>query len=282
MDSDLHETNSAHVADAILVARASVVQMLNHGPSIMFQDWKPCISVQLQRNYLHSFHWKLFDFPWQRAMSRMQHTEMEFSALLPTHTVSAFFHVRKRRPTLVYFWMRQMLCKRSVRTKKVVILTVDIDVVIFAVASFSTTVPDQFWVAFGVGSNCRHIAVHEVCFTLNPTQCLTLPEHHAFIACDTVPSVAGRGQKTAWEMWKSFSEVNDVFLKHFSVFQYSKRMRKSRIVGVTETSCHYDLGNNNRIRLREETASRRKAYEKSSSVSWWAEGQLMPYLQRGV
>ena len=24
------------------------------------------------------------------------------------------FHVRKRRPTLVYFWMRQMLCKRSV------------------------------------------------------------------------------------------------------------------------------------------------------------------------
>ena len=37
-----------------------------------------------------------------------------------------------------------------------------------------------------------------------------------------------------------------MFLKHFSVFQYSKRMRTSRIVGVTETSCHYDLGKNNR------------------------------------
>ena len=95
--------------------------------------------------------------------------------------------------------------------KKVAILTVDIDVVIFAVASFSTTVPDQFLVAFGVGSNCRYIVVREVFFTLNPTKCLTLPEHHAFIACDTVPSFAGRGQKTAWEMWKSFSEVNGVF-----------------------------------------------------------------------
>ena len=45
--------------------------------------------------------------------------------------------------------------------KKVAILSVDIDVVIFAVASFSTTVPDQFLVAFGVGSNCRYIAVRE-------------------------------------------------------------------------------------------------------------------------
>ena len=71
-------------------------------------------------------------------------------------------------------------------------LTFDTDVVIFEVASFSTTGPDQFWVAFGVGSNCRYIAVHEVVFTLNPTKCLTLPEHHAFTACDTVPSFAGR------------------------------------------------------------------------------------------
>ena len=30
------------------------------------------------------------------------------------------------------------------------------------------------------------------------------------------------------------------------MFQYSKRMRTSRIVVVTETSCHYDLGKNNR------------------------------------
>ena len=94
---------------------------------------------------------------------------------------------------------------------KVAILTVDTDDVIFAVASFSKTVPGQFLVVFGVASNCRYIAVHDIVFTMNPTKCLTLPEPHAFIACDTVPSFAGRGKKTVWDIWKSFSEVNDAF-----------------------------------------------------------------------
>ena len=85
--------------------------------------------------------------------------------------------------------------------KKVAILTVDTDVVMFAVASFSMTVPDQFLFAFGVASNCRYIAVHEIVFTMNPTKCLTLPEPHAFIACDTVPSFSGRGKKTTWDIW---------------------------------------------------------------------------------
>ncbi len=85
--------------------------------------------------------------------------------------------------------------------KKVAILTVDTDVVMFAVATFSMTVPDQFLFAFGVASNGRYIAVHEIVFTMNPTKCLTLPESHAFIACDTVPSFAGRGKKITWDIW---------------------------------------------------------------------------------
>ena len=76
--------------------------------------------------------------------------------------------------------------------KKVAILTVDTDVVMFAVASFSKTVPGQFLFAFGVASNCRYIAVREIVFTMNPKKCLTLQEPHAFIACGTVPSIAGR------------------------------------------------------------------------------------------
>ena len=47
--------------------------------------------------------------------------------------------------------------------------------------------------------------------TMNPTQCLTLPVLHAFTGCDTVSAFAGKGKKTAWETWKSFPEVNDVF-----------------------------------------------------------------------
>ena len=84
---------------------------------------------------------------------------------------------------------------------KVAILTLDTDVVMFAVASFSKTVPDQFVFAFGVASNCGHIVVHDIVFTMNPTKCLTLPEPTAFIACDTVPSFADRGQTTTWDIW---------------------------------------------------------------------------------
>ena len=43
VDSDMHETNSVHVADAIIVDGASVVQMVNHGTSIMFQDLRQSV-----------------------------------------------------------------------------------------------------------------------------------------------------------------------------------------------------------------------------------------------
>lgn len=95
--------------------------------------------------------------------------------------------------------------------KKVTIRTVDTDVVVLAVASFSKIGPDELWIAFGVGSNFRYIAVHEMVSTMSPSECLTLPVFHAFTGCDTVSTFAGRGKKTAWKAWKSFPEVNDAF-----------------------------------------------------------------------
>ena len=95
--------------------------------------------------------------------------------------------------------------------KKVTIRTVDTDVVVLAVASFSKTTADELWIAFGVGSSFRYIAVHEIVATMSPTQCLTLPVFHAFTGCDTVSSFGGRGKKIAWDTWKSFPEVNDAF-----------------------------------------------------------------------
>jgi hypothetical protein len=95
--------------------------------------------------------------------------------------------------------------------RKVTIRTVDTDVVVLAVASFSKIAPDELWVAFGVGSSFRYIPIHEVVAAMNPTNCLTLPVMHAFTGCDTVSAFAGRGKKTAWGTWKSFPEVNVAF-----------------------------------------------------------------------
>ena len=77
--------------------------------------------------------------------------------------------------------------------------------------SFSKTALDELWVACGVGTNFRYIAVHEMVATMNPTKSLTVPVLHEFTGSDTVSSFAVRGKKTAWETLKSFPEVNDAF-----------------------------------------------------------------------
>ena len=79
--------------------------------------------------------------------------------------------------------------------KKVTIRTVDTDVMVLDVASFSKTGPDERWVAFGVGTNYQYIAVHEMVATMTQTKCLSLPVLHAFTSCDTVSSFASRGKK---------------------------------------------------------------------------------------
>ena len=42
-------------------------------------------------------------------------------------------------------------------------------------------------------------------------KCVILLGCHAFTGCDTVSSFAGRGKKTAFDIWKSFNEVTAVF-----------------------------------------------------------------------
>ena len=95
--------------------------------------------------------------------------------------------------------------------QKGVIRTVDTDVVVLFVASFNDINLVELGIAFGTGSSFRYIAVHQLAATMNSRQCDTLPIFHALTGCHTVSSFAGRGKKTAWEIWKVFPEVNDAF-----------------------------------------------------------------------
>ena len=99
--------------------------------------------------------------------------------------------------------------QKGVRT--VAIRTVDTDVVVLFVASFNDINRVELWIAFGTGSSFQYIAVHQLAATINSRQCDTLPIFHALTGCHTVSSFAGRGKKTAWEIWKVFPEVNDAF-----------------------------------------------------------------------
>ena len=107
---------------------------------------KPCICAQLQPNYLHSFHWKLFDFPWQRAMNELYAKDGSGVLCSPAESYCVLAGLspcsQEEADTRLLLDAADVAQKEC---KKVTILTVDTDVVIFAVASFSKTVFGCIW-----------------------------------------------------------------------------------------------------------------------------------------
>ena len=95
--------------------------------------------------------------------------------------------------------------------QKVMVRTVDTDVVVLAIAMFNQIGADELWLAFGTRSNFRYIPVHDVVAGMDPRICATLPVFHALTGCDTVSAFSGRGKKTAWNTWEVFPEVTEAF-----------------------------------------------------------------------
>jgi hypothetical protein len=91
--------------------------------------------------------------------------------------------------------------------KRIIIRTVDTDVVVLAVSFFDSLGVDKLWVHFGVGKNSRFIAVHELVAVLGPQKSSVLPLFHALTGCDTVSCFAGKGKKSAWNAWNAFPDV---------------------------------------------------------------------------
>ena len=95
---------------------------------------------------------------------------------------------------------------------KVLIHTVDTDVVVLAVASVQQLSGVELCIAFGTGKSLLSLPVHELVHALGPQQCIALPMFHAFTGCDTVSFFFGdRGKKTAWNTWKAYQDVTPAF-----------------------------------------------------------------------
>ena len=94
---------------------------------------------------------------------------------------------------------------------RVMIKTVDTDIVVIAISFFSRLQPEEFWVAFGTGNNHRFIAIHEIANSLSPSMCSALPMFHAMTGCDTVSFFYRRGKSKAWETWAAYPDVTEAF-----------------------------------------------------------------------
>jgi len=96
--------------------------------------------------------------------------------------------------------------------RKILIRTVDTDVVVLAVAYQQHIKATELWVAFGTRKHFRYIPAHAIASNLGDQKCTALPVFHAITGCDTTSCFSGKGKKTAWETWNASPAVSESFL----------------------------------------------------------------------
>ena len=95
--------------------------------------------------------------------------------------------------------------------KRLLIRTVDTDVVVIAISVFRRLSTSEIWIAFGSGKAFRYIEVPKIAAVLGPVKSLALPAFHAPTGGDQVLSSYSKGEKTAWDTWSVFGDVTLAF-----------------------------------------------------------------------
>ncbi|KAK4318609.1 hypothetical protein Pmani_010400 [Petrolisthes manimaculis] len=78
---------------------------------------------------------------------------------------------------------------------KIMLRTVDTNVVVLAVSAVVLLENTQMWIALGTGKHLIYIPAHQIATSLGAEKARALLMFHAFISCDTVSSFAGKGKK---------------------------------------------------------------------------------------
>ena len=91
--------------------------------------------------------------------------------------------------------------------QKIVIITVDTDVVVLAVSCVHILGCESLVVAIGTGKSFRYVDTTAIAHVRSVDKCKALPVFHELTGCDTTSCFAGRGKRTAWASWNAFSSV---------------------------------------------------------------------------
>ena len=138
--------------------------------------------------------------------------------------------------------------------QRIMIKTVDTDVIVLAVALFSELNLQKLWIDFGSGQTQTCYPIHEICNCLGEESAKAMLFFHAFTGCDQTSFFANCKKKNAWSTWRNFANVTATFaklssdptmqavkdampmLEHFVVLMYD---RTSKCLDVK--SCRRDL-----------------------------------------
>jgi len=91
--------------------------------------------------------------------------------------------------------------------QKIVLQTVDTDVVVLSVAAITKLHLLRLWVAFGTGQYFKYIPANEIAASIGPERAMALPMFYAYTGCNTV----SRGKKLSWQTWNAFDDVTVTF-----------------------------------------------------------------------
>lgn len=94
--------------------------------------------------------------------------------------------------------------------KKILIKTVDTDVIILAIFYQYQHQQQDVWIEFGIGKNLQYVSCMEISNNLKD-KCLGLPFFHAFTGCDVTSAFFGKGKRKCWEAWEAFLDITDTF-----------------------------------------------------------------------
>ena len=67
---------------------------------------------------------------------------------------------------------------------KIIIRTVDTDVIVLAVSNFRRMGISEMWISFGVGKQYRYIPIHDIFRAMGDEKAQALHVFHAFTDCD--------------------------------------------------------------------------------------------------
>ena len=92
--------------------------------------------------------------------------------------------------------------------QRIMIRTVDTDVVVIAISVIHKLDISSLWIAFRVEKNFRYIPVHVIAVQLGPYKIRALLFFHAFTGIDQVSSFCN-GKNTALETWSTYEVTNE-------------------------------------------------------------------------
>ena len=70
----------------------------------------------------------------------------------------------------------------------------------------------DIWVACGKGKKFKFYCINHICASLGEQKSQALPVFQALTGCDTTSAFKGKGKKSAWQAWKTYTDITETFV----------------------------------------------------------------------